>query len=233
MGNCCNSDDTGRSTGGSLKKGNGHDIKQLRETLRSQFIEESRNLTEDSKDRNKYGSYQSFDSQSEIWNSTLGTEIRVKEKGISKKSTLRPDFSQLIQFDYKEGNIGPTGNVIKHLDYQGQSYFGEVSQEKMIPEGQGSIQYTTGDVYTGEFTNGRKHGAGIVRFNEGDAMWLVGDFVNDVITGEAIIYTKNNCKIMGPVVNSSINGKGNFIWGNGSIYKGPLKDSLPHGSGKN
>lgn len=74
-------------------------------------------------------------------------------------------------------------------------------------EGKGMMVSARGDVYTGMFKNGFKHGKGKILYKDGS--WYEGDW----------IYNK-------------IEGKGNMVDNNGNSYEGDFKDNLKNGIGK-
>ena len=53
-----------------------------------------------------------------------------------------------------------------------------------IPEGKGTFTYYNGDVYEGEWINGKKNGKGILTLKDGDV--YSGDFSNNLFNGKGI-----------------------------------------------
>ena len=91
------------------------------------------------------------------------------------------------------------------IDKKNGLYEGEVNAHNK-PHGHGKCTYNDGDVYEGEWKNGKKHGQGVYTFSEGDrheGMWR----------------------------NDEMNGYGKYFWDDGSVYEGQFRDGVIDGKG--
>jgi len=128
------------------------------------------------------------------------------------------------------------------------------------PHGKGKMQFANGDVYEGDFVNGKLNGYGIAIFANGDRYtgnWTNGQMHgNGFFTysngsnyegvwnnGKNIEKTSGNVKINitdecgngvfeGVMKNGKPNGKGSAIYDNGTKYEGDWKDGKRNGKGK-
>ena len=79
-------------------------------------------------------------------------------------------------------------------------------------------EYNNGNIYEGNFVNGKKNGFGKMFFKSGNI--YEGDWKNDFQNGKGILNYKNGDKFEGNFINGEINGNGIYTWQNGEIYKG-------------
>ena len=124
-----------------------------------------------------------------------------------------------------------------------------------IFNGWGRIIYNTGQVFEGNYKNGKLNGKGVYKYK--DTLY-VGDFVNNNRHGNGILLNKkfrykgqfNNGKIngYGKIIfygkkegegeyegyfkDNNIEGKGIMKWNNGNIYQGEMKNGKMNGFGK-
>merc|ERR1711998_604068 len=77
--------------------------------------------------------------------------------------------------------------------------------------GYGKYTYASGDVYVGEYKDGKFHGKCTFTFNS-------GSYNGDVYVGEY----KDGKK----------DGKGTYTWADGNVYVGEWKDNKRNGKGK-
>ena len=54
--------------------------------------------------------------------------------------------------------IPPTPRLVSVVDENGYEYTGHVNEEH-LPHGEGKLQYSSGQTYSGQFINGKPHGA--------------------------------------------------------------------------
>ncbi|KAL9188888.1 hypothetical protein ACHAXT_011378 [Thalassiosira profunda] len=100
--------------------------------------------------------------------------------------------------------MAPRAAVAKITDADGNIYQGEWAEGK--PHGRGTKTWVDGDVYEGEWKDGCHHGRGFFIFADGD-----------VYDGE----WKDNI----------YDGTGTFTWADGDVYSGEWRGGLEHGRG--
>lgn len=87
-----------------------------------------------------------------------------------------------------------------------------------------------GDVYVGDFVNGKMNGHGTYYFSNGDI--YVGDFVNDQISGQGTYYYVHGDKYIGNFNNTQKNGQGTYYFVDGDIYIGNWINDQMNGQGE-
>lgn len=89
-----------------------------------------------------------------------------------------------IEGKFKEGYINKGNISFKN----GDEYTGDIKQLKA--HGVGKYIFCDGDIYKGNFYNGKKSGKGVIMKEEG--AWIYeGDFENDVPNGKGVIETED------------------------------------------
>jgi len=107
-------------------------------------------------------------------------------------------------------------------------YTGEVGAG-MTPHGQGSVIWSTGTKYEGEWDNGRLHGLGIYIWPSGSI--YKGEFKKNKREGKGHYTWANRNQHIGEWKAGSADGKGSFIWATGEKYEGEWKEGKQHGFG--
>jgi len=88
-----------------------------------------------------------------------------------------------------------------------------------------------GNIYVGEYQNGKQNGKGIFTWltkdtidgnNPGDK--YIGEWKSNQTHGKGIYYTPNGDKYIGEWKNKKMNGRGVFYWSNGKVDHGIWKD---------
>jgi hypothetical protein len=97
---------------------------------------------------------------------------------------------------------------------------------------QSTYKSSSGEIYVGEFYNGRMHGFGSYSKPDGSLAYT-GQFHNGKKQGYGSLTTSTGV-LSGHFKNDLINGSGKFEWGNGDgrVYEGEFKDSKFHGEGE-
>ena len=145
--------------------------------------------------------------------------------------------------------------TVKSIAFKNKNYyFGEYSKNdsnKIKPNGKGMMRYNSGDMYSGDWIDGKRSGKGISVTSEYmyDGEWkndqangkgkLVtsnedeynGDFVNDVKEGQGIMKFADGNTYNGEWKNGKIDGDGKFTWPDGAVYIGEFKDNQREGVG--
>ena len=83
-----------------------------------------------------------------------------------------------------------------------------------LPHGQGTYQYKNGDLYVGEWAEGKRNGKGSYAHSVGD--WetdlYVGDFKNDQKDGYGIYTYTDGVRYIGEFKNDLKDGLGKYIF---------------------
>jgi len=142
-------------------------------------------------------------------------------------SEIKAQNGQCIEGDCSNG----TGT---YMWPSGDQYIGEFSNGKI--NGTGTYLWKNGTKYVGEWVNNRQEGKGTLTLYTGKeraGMWKAGQFVEAVSkpTPKEEPVVKNETK-EGCLSGNCINGKGHYMWGDGSQYKGEYVDGEIHGKGK-
>lgn len=129
-----------------------------------------------------------------------------------------PDFSEYTA----------ESREIKEIETAFGYYNGEV--ENGIPNGNGTLNYYNGDIYTGEFSGGKRNGKGKTTFKAGGS--YDGEYANDVMSGNGVMIYANGDVISGEFKNNLPNGSCKVSYSDGTEYTGNLTDGIRNGEGK-
>lgn len=122
------------------------------------------------------------------------------------------------------------GNTIVKLK-NGNVYEGETEETQIT--GKGKMKYIDGSLYEGQFLNGKKNGFGVLKQNVKEDTEIEGNFLNDVLNGEAVHKVSDGSKIYLIYTNGAKSEQGRRVYPNNSIYEGLLNQKLnPSGKGK-
>ena len=100
-----------------------------------------------------------------------------------------------------------------------------------MKEGQGTILFSNGASFTGEFRDGFSHGKGTFNFPNGDC--LQGNWKEDLLQGKGtMIISKPGMVIEGDFHEESETKRVKVQWKNGAFFEGEFKDGRPEGQGK-
>lgn len=95
----------------------------------------------------------------------------------------------------------------------------------------GTITYTTGDVYEGTFNGVMRNGKGKITYKSSGDVYE-GDFVNDLRTGTAVITFGNGDVYEGEVLNGQMHGNGKYTFADGAWYRGEFSENMKNGVGE-
>lgn len=115
---------------------------------------------------------------------------------------------------------------------EGDIYVGEFEDGKS--HGQGTIIYASGNKYVGEFEVGKKHGQGTFTFSLGSKFFgnkYVGSWKNNKQHGQGTFTHSNGDTYVGDNKDGKRNGQGTYTLANGGKYVGEFKDGNYHGQG--
>ena len=119
----------------------------------------------------------------------------------------------------------PVSGEIKYAD--------DLSGKLEVDEGNGvcTITYSNGDVYTGSLKGILRHGSGSISVKSTDEVYT-GDFVDDKLTGKAVVTGPDGEKYEGDMVDGKKDGIGKLTLADGSYYYGGFKDDMRNGCGE-
>lgn len=93
-----------------------------------------------------------------------------------------------------------------------------------------TVTFSNGDVYRGELNASLKlHGTGTLEYSTGDK--YEGQFENGYLSGEGVFTYSNGDKYEGQFAEGKKNGTGTYTWNDGSSYTGGFKDDKKEGEG--
>jgi hypothetical protein len=105
-------------------------------------------------------------------------------------------------------------------DYEyetGTQYFGPLANGEPT-DGRGTMAYSGGNRYDGEYRNGKRNGCGTFTFANGRS--YVGQFQDDWFQGQGIWTLENGDRYVGEFHQNKCNGRGTFIFADGSSQSG-------------
>jgi len=109
-------------------------------------------------------------------------------------------------------------------------YVGELSTN-FKPDGRGRMEYTNGDVYEGDFIQGKRHGKG--KYTTPDGYSYEGEWINNQRHGKGKSITIGiGGTYEGYFVRDKRHGQGKTTYTNGDVYEGYYKNGRKHGRGK-
>ncbi len=113
-----------------------------------------------------------------------------------------------------------------------QLYEGQRNEAK-LRHGKGKNTFPNGDVYEGDYVNGKKHGNGIYRWNKevGGALYK-GNYSEGERNGVGLMVFPDGSKYHGAFVKGKRTGLGVLVYANGDYYKGEWLDDAKHGLGE-
>jgi hypothetical protein len=88
-----------------------------------------------------------------------------------------------------------------------------------------------GDLYEGEFRDGRASGRGTMLYRGTDGGAYEGEFLNDLPHGQGTRRYTNRSVYSGMWVAGARHGRGRMDYSNGAVYEGEWRNNLRHGHG--
>ena len=114
------------------------------------------------------------------------------------------------------------------LTYDDGTYKGSLKSQ--VPHGKGTYTYSNGDVYDGEFANGKKNGHGRKTWASGDV--YDGGWNNDQRSGEGTLTKTNHLTYKGAWKDNMPEGQGKMVYPNGTVYDGNWVGNKHSGHGR-
>ena len=118
--------------------------------------------------------------------------------------------------------------VVDPYGDQGE-YAGELDAEG-LPKGQGTMQYTDGRIYNGEWRQGQWHGTGEAVFMNQDV--FQGMYHQDQRHGYGTYKWNDGRVYAGEFCMDQRQGQGTYRWPDGARYEGEFHKGLRHGEGR-
>ena len=115
----------------------------------------------------------------------------------------------------------------KTIDFHGGTYTGELVDG--VPDGQGTLTFTSGAKYVGEFKAGKIHGKGT--WTNPDGSGYVGEYRDGKTHGQGSLTFADGRKYVGKFKDDKKHGQGVFIWPDGTKYDGEFQADQIHGQG--
>lgn len=115
----------------------------------------------------------------------------------------------------------------KEVIVNGDVYEGEWLNGRRT--GTGTYSFHDGSTYEGEFLDGLMHGCGVYTFSQGSV--ITGSWVNHVLQGEAEWQYSDGSKYVGTFVDDVSSGRGKFTRFDGSEYVGEYINDMMDGMG--
>ncbi len=149
-------------------------------------------------------------------NPTIDSSIRIQEN---------PNYS----YDYDEYGFinGNNCRLIFTNDNMYKEYNGKI--EHGIINGFGVMEFTNGNLYTGNWINDDENGMGNLKYYNGDE--YTGNWVDGLKCGEGTMKYANGDEYIGNWVESYQNGQGTMKYANGDEYIGNWIEGIPNGIG--
>ena len=108
------------------------------------------------------------------------------------------------------------------------TYEGQRNQEGKY-HGDGTITFSDGRKYVGEFKDDKFNGQGTITFSDGRK--YVGEFKDEKRNGQGTFSWSKGNKYVGEWKDDKFNGQGTYNWPNGETYVGGYKDDKRDGQG--
>jgi hypothetical protein len=111
-----------------------------------------------------------------------------------------------------------------------EEYYSGAVNSNGTPHGIGERRDASGNVYVGNFVNGKRDGKGVMKYPDGavyDGEWKDGQQ-----HGEGKYTWSNGHIYVGEFRNGNLNGRGVYTYTDGAVYDGEWKDGRMHGKGK-
>ncbi|CAF3941501.1 unnamed protein product, partial [Rotaria sp. Silwood1] len=164
-------------------------------------------------------------------------------KCMSEKPEDRPNFSSLYQLlseaalklKSSKNSTGknPSQTVIQTIDYpSGSQYIGEMKDGKR--HGKGVVIFENGNRYEGQFFDGKRHGHGIFSYANGrryEGQFCNGEFHNDKFHGHGLAKYEIGDYYVGDFVKDKRHGRGAYMSVNSDRYEGIFENGKLNGTG--
>jgi len=99
------------------------------------------------------------------------------------------------------------------------SYVGDTHPETNERHGKGRAELPNGDIYDGEYENGKRHGKGVYKFKKSKARYD-GAYADNKKHGEGTFYYPDGSIYKGSWAEDKRTGTGTYTYPNGDTYEG-------------
>lgn len=143
---------------------------------------------------------------------------RVESMDIDDREHLIRNVSGLVDLGMTESGL----NIDSLINHNPSKSYGAC--------GKGTVEYDNGDVYTGQFMDGRRNGHGILKYSNGDIYegeWKDGS--TSTCIGKFIGF--NGATFEGQWRDGKMDGHGKMVYANGDTFTGDWKQGMRHGKG--
>ncbi|MBX2863123.1 MAG: pentapeptide repeat-containing protein [Leptolyngbyaceae cyanobacterium MAG.088] len=131
---------------------------------------------------------------------------------------VTPDGTVTIQLVCNEPDVTPlSAQVPEHVYQNGTRFYGPFKDGKPAT-GRGSMLYSNGNRYDGEYRNGQRNGCGTFTFDNGRR--YVGEFHNDLFSGRGVWMLENGDRYIGDFEFNKCNGEGVYMFADGTSKSG-------------
>lgn len=138
---------------------------------------------------------------------------------VNNNTTLHPFvFNLNVENLMAHARASPNYTVVKEND--NQVYRGQTAVNKTTPHGIGAMSYntSTGQVYVGDWFNGKRHGIGYYNFADGNK--YIGYWSNDTRHGQGTQFHADGSIFTGSYENGKRQGFGVYTYKSGNQYFG-------------
>ncbi|GAX23103.1 hypothetical protein FisN_25Lh060 [Fistulifera solaris] len=184
----------------------------------------SPNMEQQTEDLSEFSPKPSLHAEDKIRSPPLSF---VKSKG-GQNQIKKPDLLALgVPF------LSPRRTSVSQTERNTATYSGPYNS-KGEKHGEGTMTWSNGDVYKGQFVNDRRSGHGVLTFasdTQHDNGEYVGDWANDNMHGSGTRRYPNGDVYVGKYANGKREGEGRFYFANGDLYFGEWENNQMHGSG--
>lgn len=131
---------------------------------------------------------------------------------------VTPDGTVTMQLVCNESEVAPlAADAPDHTYQNGTQFYGQFKQGQPA-NGRGSMLYTNGNRYDGNYRSGQRNGCGTFTFANGRR--YVGEFSNDLFSGRGMWLLENGDRYIGDFEFNKCNGEGVFIFADGTSQSG-------------
>lgn len=154
----------------------------------------------------------------------------IKDKDLCENGTcsyIKQDLGDGLiiegQFNYNWDGKGTLKLNSKGVNSTYSGYF-----KQMKPHGEGIFTWTNGNMYNGQWIEGKKNGFGMFKDKYG---LYAGNWKDDMRNGDGKIFLNNGKTFEGKFLNNKKEGEGTWYYTNGDKFVGKFKDGLKNGYG--
>ncbi len=130
---------------------------------------------------------------------------------------------------YSDGTTATVDMLNNKVTFSNGDIYTGALNASLRMNGEGKLEYNTGDVYEGTFADGVISGEGKFSYANGDT--YVGMFADGMKNGNGVYTWFDGSTYTGDFVNDKKEGSGVYLWSDGSSYTGEYKNELKDGTG--